>query len=246
MNEIQLFDELANGLQAMNRRNGSRKNADDLRAAVVALRGSQFIFEQKNPGHYAILKNMQSSLKDMFALMGSKMFVDESEGYIALVPQEDMSRISLTIDETLLLLSLRLVYEERIEDKIIENDGTVLIRETEVLETFEKKTGRTLPRQAVLKSAFEFFERRSILTISQDDNGERHFFVRSTIRLIVGPSYVRRIQEFAEMAMARKKPETHPVDVLSGVTEELSVAEHNSDASPDAGSDENTISGDDA
>lgn len=200
---MELYDEVANALQQTNRRNGSRSKPEDLRAAVVALRSSQFVFEGRSPGHFALLKSMRSSLEPHFELSGSRLVVDDAEGYVALVPVEDASRLALTVDETLMLLTLRWIYESKVELREIETDGTAMVDEAGIQQWYEKNTGRSWPKRPVAHAALDMLERRGIVISSHDDMMNRVFFIRGVVRVVTGSAWTGRLRAFAESLQAQ-------------------------------------------
>lgn len=200
---MELYDEVAGALQLTNRRNGSRSRPEDVRAAVVALRASQFVFEGRSPAHFALLKSMASALQPHFELSGSRLVIDDGEGYAALVPVEEASRLPLTTEETLILLTLRWIYESKVELREIETDGTAMIDEAGVQQWYEKNTGRAWPKRPVARAAFELFERRGIIISSLDDLENRVVFIRGVVRLVTGSAWTGRLRAFAEALQAR-------------------------------------------
>lgn len=200
---MELYDEIAGSLNAMNRRNGNRARPEDVRAAVVALRGSQFLFESQAPRHFAVLKSMRTALEPHFELSGSTLVIDDGEGYAALVPVEDVSRLPLTVEETLILLTLRWIYEAKVELRDVETDGSVRVVEAEIQQWYEKNSGRPWPKRPVVKSALDLFERRSVVVSSLDDMGDRVVFIRGVVRLVTGGGWLGRMRAFLEAVEGR-------------------------------------------
>lgn len=194
MNET--YDEIANALTRANQRNGTRARQEDVRAAVVALRSSQFLFQSRSAGHYAILKSMRDVLEPHFELSGSRIVIDEGEGYIALVPVEDASRLALTVEETLMLLTLRWVFETKVSMHDVESDGSVSADEPALQQWYEQHTGREWPKRSVVKSSLDLFERRNVIQYSTDELGERVVLIRGVVRLVTGDGWVGRLREF--------------------------------------------------
>jgi len=201
------YEEIANALRNTNLRNGTRSRPEDLRAAVVALRSSQFVFQSRSPGHFGLLKSMRSALEPHFELSGSRIVVDEPEGYIALVPIEDVSRLALTVEETLILLTLRWIFETKVELRDVESDGSVRADEAELQQWYEKNSKRPWPRRQLVRSAIDLFERRGVVLSSIDDMDNRVVFIRSVVRLVTGSGYIGRTSAFLEARESRGRDE---------------------------------------
>lgn len=195
---IELYEEVANALLNTNRRNGARSKPEDVRAAVVALRSSQFIFESRAPGHFAVLKSMRSALEPHFELSGTRLVIDDGEGYAALVPDDDVSRLGLSVEETLILLTLRWIYETKIELRDVETDGTVRADEAEIQQWYERNAGRSWPKRPIVKAALDLFERRALIVSSTDDMDQRIVFIRGVVRLVTGAAAIGRLRAFLE------------------------------------------------
>ena len=200
------YEEIANALQNSNRRNGTRTRAEDVRAAVVALRSSQFVFQSRSPGHFGVLRSMRDALEPHFELSGSRMVIDDTEGYAALVLVEDVSRLALSVEETIILLTLRWIFETKVELRDVETDGSVRADEAEIQQWYEGKSGRPWPKRPVVKAAIDLFERRGILISSLDDMDNRVVFIRGVVRLVTGSGWIGRMRAFLEAAESRGSP----------------------------------------
>lgn len=220
---MELYEEVANALLNTNRRNSGRAKPEDVRSAVVALRASQFLFESRSPSHFALLKSMRSSLEPHFELSGSRLVVDDVEGYVALVPIEDVSRLPLSVEETLILLTLRWIFETKVELRDVETDGSVRADEAEIQQWYEKNCGRTWPKRPVVKTALDLFERRSLIVSSTDDMDNRVVFIRGVVRLVTGSDWTTRLNAFLEAVAGRAELEASSdnPDAVTAASENL-------------------------
>lgn len=200
---MEVYEEIAGGLAAHNRRNSGRTRPEDVRSAVIALRSAQFVFESRSPGHFALLKSMRSSLEPHFELSGCRMIVDDAEGFVALAPLDEVPRLALTVEETLVLLTLRWLYETKAELREVETDGTVRVEEAELQQWYEKLSQRVWPKRAVIKAAVDLFERRGMLTVALDDEEGMVMSVSGVVRIVTGDGYVGRLKAFLEAARAK-------------------------------------------
>lgn len=200
---MEVYEEIAGGLAAHNRRNSGRTRPEDVRSAVIALRSSQFVFESRSPGHFALLRSMRSSLEPHFELSGCRMIVDDAEGYVALAPLDEVPRLALTVEETLVLLTLRWLYETKAELREVETDGTVRVEEAELQQWYEKLSQRAWPKRAVVKAAVDLFERRGLVTVALDDDEGMVMSVSGVVRIVTGDGYVGRLKAFLEAARAK-------------------------------------------
>jgi hypothetical protein len=200
---MEVYEEIAGGLAAHNRRNSGRTRPEDVRSAVIALRSGQFVFESRSPGHFALLKSMRSSLEPHFELSGCRMIVDDAEGFVALAPLDEVPRLALTVEETLVLLTLRWLYETKAELREVETDGTVRVEEAELQQWYEKLSQRAWPKRAVVKAAIDLFERRGMLTVALDDDESMVMSVSGVVRIVTGDGYVGRLRAFLEAARAK-------------------------------------------
>jgi len=215
---MELYEEIAGGLALHNRRNSGRAKPEDVRAAVVALRSSQFLFESRAPAHFALLRTMRSSLEPHFELSGCRMVVDDVEGYAALVPLDDVPRLALSVEESIILLVLRWLYETKAELRDIDVDGSVRADEAEIQQWYETLSGRQWPKRAVVKATIDLFERRAILTSSLDDMDNLVVMIRGVVRLVTGDGHVGRLRDFLEAAQGRiaARGDEYREDVATG------------------------------
>ena len=202
---MELYEEIAGGLAAHNRRNGTRTGDGDVRAAVVALRASQFIYEGRSPGHFALLRSMRSSLEPHFELMGSRIVFNDDEGYVGLLPVEDGSRLTLTVEETLMLLTLRWIYESKVELRQVETDGTVQVDEAGLQQWYETNTKRVWPRRTA-RASLDLLERRSVVVSSPGEGEDRIYLIRGLVRVVTGSAWTSQLLGFAEVTAARGRP----------------------------------------
>lgn len=147
---------------------------------------------------YDFLLRFRSYFSDLFDALGLDLVISERDLIIALKPRESQARARLSLDETVLLLSLRAAFEQGVASFDIGDHGEVRITSMELLERYEATTGRVRPAWPRVRDILKEFKRRRFIMLEEEfpDESGVQIVIRPSIRELTGEGYLARIDEF--------------------------------------------------
>jgi hypothetical protein len=119
---------------------------ESLQKAAYELLTRQFLFREKNRQrrYFHLISNHQSYFRRLMKATGHNLVVEERNGYVGIIPTS-FSR-QMTIEETLLLLVIRNIYDEEIQNFNAKENGSVEIEVEDFMLKYEAMTGRERPQ----------------------------------------------------------------------------------------------------
>lgn len=119
-----------------------QKDQNDLPRVVNRLLGQVFLYQDKDSDKddYYFVHRYREACETTLALAGFTLLHDDFHRIFQVVSDYSYSRIRYKLDETLMILVLRKLYEERIEHLSLANDPVVTIGE--VREEYRTITGK--------------------------------------------------------------------------------------------------------
>nr|WP_316629474.1 DUF4194 domain-containing protein [uncultured Brevundimonas sp.] len=141
-----------------------------------------------------------SLLADYFDVAGYRLVVRESEGWAGIFP--DLDRITapkMRIDETLVLLVLRRLWEEEVQNGDIQTHASVLLTLNAAYDAYQDTVSRA--RRPALKVG-EFrdillaLERRAIVRLGPEDDQaqDRELTIRALISEVAGDDFLTSLE----------------------------------------------------
>lgn len=137
-----------------------------------------------------------------FDVAGYRLVVRDTEGWAGILP--DTERISpprMRVDETLVTLLLRRLWEERIQDGDILQHGSVLLTLNEAFDAYQDVIARS--RKASLsvsefRDVVRLLERRAIvhLGVYDDDAQDMELTIRALIAAVAGDDFVASLEQW--------------------------------------------------
>src|SRR5690554_5260283 len=97
----------------------AKEDAHDLRQSAATLLHKQFIYSDRptESRAYNIIAANEDYFYSLFDQIGRQLIVDRTFGFAGILPQAGIKQhAKLKQDETLILLCLRLLYEEGVEN----------------------------------------------------------------------------------------------------------------------------------
>lgn len=156
-----------------------------------------------------------------FDVAGYRLVVRDTEGWAGILP--DTERISpprMRVDETLVLLLLRRLWEERIQDGDILKHGSVLLTLNEAYDAYQDVVARS--RKASLtvtefRDVVRLLERRAIVHLGDYDNDaqDMELTIRALIAAIAGDDFVTSLEQWLarpDIVEADRDPVDEPSD----------------------------------
>jgi hypothetical protein len=190
---------------------------DDLRAAANAVLARQFLVLERTRDRdvYRLVANHFDYFVDLFDAMGWMLHRDDGMGIIGLLPTETENFARLRLVDSLMILCLRLLYEEGFE-RFEVRDGCVHVQSETLLGRYETLLRRKRPLLTELRDIFARLRRHALIeTGDEGDDGLPGLRILPTIRLVTDA----RVQERIEAYLASREE-----------SEDENSAEQNSEA----------------
>ena len=180
---------------------GKNEDIDEgkLKAAAAELLSCQFLYRTKGRQrkHFEIVTRFQSYFYNLMDAVGYQLLVEETHGFVGIVPIDYRRKMSL--NETLLLFALRFFYDEEISAFKGNEDGSVDISMEDFEIRYTRFTQRELPR---LKGEFQqlvsHFVRHGIVEYGPDENTPEIERVRilPSITVLMSGDVTKRIEAY--------------------------------------------------
>lgn len=174
---------------------------DDFRAAAAALLYRQFIHADDHGyrQHYTIITRHVPYFESLFDAINRHFICNLDFGYVGTLPRDEAQSttfLRLRKDESLVLLCLRVLYEEGVKDFRVSN-GAVSADSGVVAARYEALTKQEKPPFVRMKDILRLFARYGILKENADESESRNMVVRirPTVRLITTDAYLRQLEE---------------------------------------------------
>jgi len=178
--------------------------------AANALMNRQFLFagDYGTIGIYETLTDARTQryFEGLFDALGYRFKRNDQDQWVGLVPDvETVGPGSLKIEETLVLLALALVWQERVNAGEVGGRGVV---EASSHEVFDRLSAIVTRKDRMKERRFidivTEFKRRGFVQIGERDeeSGDVMLEIRPMIREVAGEDILGRIRSFAEAAAA--------------------------------------------
>jgi hypothetical protein len=180
MVELREFSQIVDGEWPETPVGAKTPSADELTSAIQVMITRQVIYAstQGLGGTYEIVKTYGSFFDRYFKAMGLRFISSPRDQMVALsVPQGetryDAVYERLTKDETLILLALRLVWEEAVANQDIAEGGICETTTGDVIDRFKSATQLDPPNEGRLMDILRLFQRRGAVRVGKRDSVER-------------------------------------------------------------------------
>ena len=189
-------------LQKALERNEKTTDYDFVRAANSLLT-NQFLYADRpaqRDNYFLIAQNM-NYFRNLFSAIGWSVVYQPDEAYLGIVPQGEERVMRLKLDESLLLLCLRQMYEQKLENFEVEG-GKAYITSDEMLSTYQSLTGKEIPNETRLKEILALFTRHGVIERGKADETDPKNIplgVYPTIRQVVVEDYIRQLEALCDM-----------------------------------------------
>lgn len=184
-------------LQKIVSRSEKYPEEDFVRAANL-LMTNQFIHADRSSQResYFLISSHVEYYKKLFAAIGWSFIYQPDEAYLGILPQGHERNLKLKLDESLVLLCMRQMYEQKLEGFEIEN-GRAFTSSDELLSLFETLTGKDIPNETRTKELLSLFTRHGLIErgkIDEADPKNNFFSILPTIRQVVVEDHIKQIE----------------------------------------------------
>ncbi|HEY4940652.1 MAG TPA: DUF4194 domain-containing protein [Rhizomicrobium sp.] len=156
--------------------------------------------------HFERVARNLDYFKDVFASFGFRLIFSDAWGYVGYVSPSAFNNARVPTQETIVLLCLRLLYDEGARKGYFVDGAQVLVEEDEIQTVFTSMGSRKL-RPGELRDILIEFKRRGLVTFDQSESLQQSVDVtiRPTITDVVDESFLTRLQAWGALAEDRNK-----------------------------------------
>jgi hypothetical protein len=189
-----------------------------LRSAAQHLWRAQFLYESDwgVKEAYDLIRKHSAYFENLFDALGYRLVGRPVDRYVGLIANELPARQSMKLDETLLLLVMRLHYEEALKRFEINEAGEVEVESETILELHEERTRRERPLISRVREILVSFRQRGLVRV-EEQGDRRNFilFLRPALPVVIAQDTLTALESLA--AGAPKRDATQ--DELAGGSE---------------------------
>lgn len=188
---------MLNDLQKIVSRSEKYQEEDFINAANM-LMVNQFIHSDKRSHRdvYFLISSHVDYFRNLFAAIGWSFIYQPDEAYLGILPLGHERNLKLKLDESLILLCMRQMYEQKLENFEIDS-GRAFTSSDELLALFETLTGKDLPNETRTKELISLFSRHGLIERGKPEEGNPKnilFSILPTIRQVVVEDYIKQIE----------------------------------------------------
>lgn len=172
----------------------------DLRTAAKSLLERQFIFSDDFQGRrkYELIRSHRAYFVSLFDAMGFDLVVDEREQMAGIVSQSGAVARRMSLNESLFLVALRVVYEERVKSFDMKEGGRCDTTLAEVWSLIEERAQRERPSAPKCRAIAEAFARNGIVRIVDTlSDGDLALEIRPVIARAASAETAQAIERYA-------------------------------------------------
>jgi hypothetical protein len=151
---------------------------------------------------YEVLRRHTGYFENLFDALGYRVVGRPNDGYVGLVATELPPRQSMKLDESLLLLVLRLYYEEAFSRFEAKEFGEVEVESEQILQIYEDRTHRPRPNFGRVKEILTGFRHRGLVRIVEQDDKLFTLFLRPALPIVVSQDTLGSLEEFVSRSTA--------------------------------------------
>ncbi|MBI1204947.1 MAG: DUF4194 domain-containing protein [Rhodopseudomonas sp.] len=171
-----------------------------LRQAAQNLWRAQFLYSKDfgSKGSYELIIQHRAYFENLFAAFGYRIVGGRPDDkYLGLLATDLPPRQTMKLDESLLLLVLRLYYEEAFKKYEITDDGEIEADGETILQVYEDRTHRTRPPVTRVHDILTGFRQRGLVRV-EDQGDSRNFklYLRPALPMVVGEDTLQSLDEF--------------------------------------------------
>lgn len=176
---------------------------DEFIEAAAALLSRQFLFVDNkfDKKHYYTIISAPSYFSNLFEALKRQLVYNTDHGFAGIVGVDTRGSICLKKDELMMLVCLRMIYEEEYA-KLNTDKGSVWISSNDLANAFEAVTKTVKLPYPRFKVILELFAHHGIITRREEDKETRsiRLQIRPSIRHVMPEDYTKAIEDYLQAA----------------------------------------------
>lgn len=208
-------------------RNEKSTEHDFVRAANQILT-HQFVYADKPAQrdiYFLVSKNIEY-FRSLFAAIGWSLVYQPDEAYLGVIPQAEERTLRLKLDESLFLLCVRQIYEQKLENFEVQS-GLAYTSSDDLLYLYSSLTGKEIPNETRFKEILSLLSRHGLIDRGRADETDPKnvpLSIYPTIRQVVVEDYIRQLEALCDSdskELEMTADETGEDEVVSSSTSAL-------------------------
>ncbi len=195
---------------------------DDFRRAAGALLAHQFLFVEtaSQRADYRLVVDHFDYFRNLFDALGWSLHRDDDFGFVGVVPTQAEAHVRLRLEETLILLTARLLYEEGM-DRFQAQQGSVWVDAEDLLGRYETVVRRERPKRTDFLEILARLARHGVMERrSQEGQDLPRLRILPTIRVLTGDEVLKRLEGYVSDVDTEEEDLEEAADDRGGAAQE--------------------------
>jgi len=171
----------------------------DMRQTASVLLERQFLYADQSldKKHYHRVISHIPYFTNLFEALNRRLVFDQDYGLVGTLPQDGAKVVQLSQEEALLLLCLRLLYEEGVE-KFEARQGSVFTDSETLLNRYQSLARRERPGLVRLREILRNFARFGLIEVQDELDRVIGLQIRPALRLVTTEGYISQLEAMIE------------------------------------------------
>jgi hypothetical protein len=171
----------------------------DMKQTSSVLLERQFLYADQSldKKHYQRVVSHIPYFSNLFDALNRRVVYDHEFGFVGILPQDGAKVVLLPNEEAIMLLCLRLLYEEGIE-KFEVIHGSVFTDSEILLNRYTALAKRDRPILGRLREILKSFGKFGMVEIQEEHDRIIPIQIRPTIRLVTTEAYITQLEDFLQ------------------------------------------------
>lgn len=179
--------------------NNGEELEKELRHAAQLLWRVQFLYEGDwaSKSAYDLIRRYTPYFENLFDALGYRVVGRPNDRLIGLLAVDAPARQSMKLDESLLLLVLRLYYEEALKRFEINESGEVEVDSETLLSVYEDRTRRSRPGIGRMHEILTGFRQRGLVRYGEQESSRSFtLYLRPALPMVIGEEALTSLEEY--------------------------------------------------
>lgn len=187
--------------------NSGEELEKELRHAAQLLWRVQFLYEGDwaSKSAYDLIRRYTPYFENLFDAIGYRVVGRPNDRLIGLLAVDAPARQSMKLDESLLLLVLRLYYEEALKRFEINEAGEVEVDSETLLSVYEDRTRRSRPGIGRMHEILTGFKQRGLVRYGEQESSRSFILhLRPALPMVIGEEALASLEEYLKKASGQE------------------------------------------